>query len=64
VADWRFDMLPARSTRTNENGTPYATFTFQVRDNGGTAGGGQIDVFGALDDMVTYHGGRPLSGLA
>ncbi len=25
----------------NENGAPYATFTFQVRDNGGTAGGGQ-----------------------
>src|SRR5215210_1978937 len=24
----------------NANGTPYATFTFQVQDNGGTAGGG------------------------
>ena len=24
----------------NENGSPYATFTFQVQDNGGTAGGG------------------------
>jgi hypothetical protein len=24
----------------NENGTPYATFTFQVHDNGGTANGG------------------------
>jgi hypothetical protein len=24
----------------NENGTPYATFTFQVQDNGGTANGG------------------------
>ncbi len=24
----------------NENGTPYATFTFQVRDNGGTLDGG------------------------
>jgi hypothetical protein len=25
----------------NENGTPYATFTFQVRDDGGIANGGQ-----------------------
>ena len=25
----------------NENGTPYATFTFQVRDNGGVLDGGQ-----------------------
>ncbi|MDB5696105.1 MAG: tandem-95 repeat protein, partial [Sphingomonas bacterium] len=24
----------------NENGTPYGNFTFQVRDNGGTSGGG------------------------
>src|SRR6185503_365840 len=24
----------------NENGTPYASFTFQVQDDGGTAGGG------------------------
>ena len=24
----------------NENGTPYANFTFQVQDNGGTANGG------------------------
>src|SRR5207253_1317756 len=24
----------------NENGSPYATFTFQVQDNGGTANGG------------------------
>src|ERR1043166_3334299 len=25
---------------TNANGTPYASFTFQVQDNGGTANGG------------------------
>src|SRR2546427_527628 len=28
------------SPAANENGTPYTTFTFQVRDNGGTANGG------------------------
>src|SRR5439155_871116 len=28
------------SPAANENGTPYTSFTFQVRDNGGTANGG------------------------
>jgi hypothetical protein len=35
----------------NETGTPYATFTFQVQDNGGTANGG-VDLDQSADTMT------------
>ena len=35
----------------NENGTPYATFTFQVQDNGGTANGG-VDLDQSANTMT------------
>ncbi len=35
----------------NENGTPYATFTFQVKDNGGTANGG-VDLDPSANTMT------------
>jgi cyclase len=35
-----------------------------IAEFGGTERGGQIDVIAALDDMVAYNGGRPLTCLA